>query len=110
MNMVPFIGPWVSLVPAVIVALIYDPVSVIWVCVITLVAQQVESNLITPNVMGKSLDIHPLTVISLVLAAGNIAGFIGIIIAIPTYCVIKVIVQNIYHERESIKETATKEV
>ncbi len=44
-----------------------------------LVAQQVESNLITPNIMGKSLDIHPLTVISLVLAAGNIAGFIGII-------------------------------
>ena len=110
MNMIPFIGPWVSLVPAVIVALIQDPILVIWVCVITLVAQQVESNLITPNVMGKSLDIHPLTVISLVLAAGNIAGFIGIIIAIPTYCVIKVIVQNIYYERKKIKDTMTKSV
>ena len=108
MNMIPFIGPWVSLVPAVIVALIQDPILVVWVCVITLIAQQVESNLITPNVMGKSLDIHPLTVISLVLAAGNIAGFIGIIIAIPTYCVIKVIIQNIYHERKNIKETMTK--
>lgn len=110
MNMIPFIGPWVSLVPAVIVAIIQKPVLVFWVCVITLIAQQIESNLITPNVMGKSLDIHPLTVISLVLAAGNIAGFIGIIIAIPTYCVIKVIVQNIYHERKKIKETATKTV
>lgn len=110
MNMIPFIGPWVSLVPAVIVALIQEPILVVWVCVITLVAQQVESNLITPNVMGRSLDIHPLTVISLVLAAGNIAGFIGILIAIPTYCVIKVIVQNIYEERKKIKETATKTV
>lgn len=110
MNMIPFIGPWISLVPAVTVALIQDPILVVWVCVITLVAQQVESNFITPNVMGKSLDIHPLTVISLVLAAGNIAGFIGILIAIPTYCVIKVIVQNIYHERNKIKETATKTV
>lgn len=110
MNMIPFIGPWVSLVPAVIVALLQDPVLVIWVCVITLVAQQVESNLITPNVMGKSLDIHPLTVISIVLAAGNIAGFMGILIAIPTYAVLKVIVINIYHERKKIKETATKTV
>lgn len=110
MNMIPFIGPWVSLVPAVVVALIQDPILVVWVCVITLVAQQIESNLITPNIMGKSLDIHPLTVISLVLAAGNIAGFIGILVAIPTYGVIKVIVQNIYHERKSIKDTATKTV
>ena len=110
MNMIPFIGPWASLVPAVIVALLQDPVLVIWVCVVTLIAQQVESNLITPNIMGKSLDIHPLTVISIVLAAGNIAGFIGIIIAIPTYAVIKVIVVNIYDERKKIKAAATKSV
>lgn len=109
-NMIPFIGPWMSLVPAIIVALIQKPILVIGVCVITLVAQQIESNFITPNVMGKSLDIHPLTVISLVLAAGNIAGFIGILVAIPTYGVIKVIVQNIYHERKNIKEAATKTV
>lgn len=110
MNMVPFIGPWVSLVPALLVALIQEPFKVILVCVITLIAQQIESNFITPNIMSKSLDIHPLTVISLVLAAGNIAGFIGILIAIPTYAVIKVIVKNIYHERKKIKEAATKSV
>ena len=108
MNMIPFIGPWISLVPAILVAIIQDPVLVIWVCVITLVAQQLESNLITPNVMGKSLDIHPLTVITVVLAAGNIGGFIAIMIGIPTYAVLKVIIKNIYEERKKIKETATK--
>ena len=110
MNMIPFIGPWISLAPAIIVALVTDPKDVIFVALITLIAQQVESNLITPNIMGKSLDIHPLTVISLVLAAGNIAGFIGIIVAIPTYAVIKVIVTNIYNERKKIQEAATKTV
>ena len=110
MNMIPFIGPWVSLVPAVVVALVQKPVLVIGVAAVTLIAQQIESNLITPNIMGKSLDIHPLTVISLVLAAGNIAGFIGILIAIPTYAVLKAIVINIYEERKKIKETATKTV
>ncbi|WP_042477140.1 AI-2E family transporter [Bacillus ndiopicus] len=108
MNMIPFIGPWVSLIPALVIALIQKPILVVWVGVITLAAQQIESNLITPNVMGKSLDIHPLTVITIVLAAGNIAGFIGILIAIPTYAVIKVIVKNIYEERNKIKDAATK--
>ena len=82
----------------------------IWVGVITIAAQQIESNLITPNVMGKSLDIHPLTVITVILAAGNIAGFLGIIIAIPTYAVGKAIVKNIYEARQEIRKTATKTV
>lgn len=110
MNMIPFIGPWISFAPAVIIAVIQDPILVVWVSVITLVAQQIESNFITPNVMGKSLDIHPLTVITVILAAGNIAGFIGIVIAVPFYAVLKVIVSNIYDERMSIKKTAMKSV
>lgn len=104
MNMIPFIGPWIALAPAIVVALIQDPILVIWVCVVTLVAQQLESNLITPNIMGKSLDVHPLTVITIVLAAGNIGGFIAIIIAIPTYAVLKAIVKNIYEERKKSKK------
>src|SRR5699024_7209527 len=70
--------PWVAFIPAGLLALIQDPIMLIWVSIITLVAQQIESNLITPNVMGQSLALHPLTVITIVLAAGNIAGFIGI--------------------------------
>jgi len=110
MNMIPFIGPWIAFTPALIVAVIQDPVLVIWVSVVTLVAQQIDSNFITPNVMGKTLDIHPLTVITVILAAGNIAGFIGIIIAVPFYAVLKVIVSNIYDQRNAIKKRATKSV
>lgn len=110
MNMIPFIGPWIAFTPALIVAVVQDPVLVIWVSVVTLVAQQIDSNFITPNVMGKSLDIHPLTVITVILAAGNIAGFIGIIIAVPFYAVLKVIASNIYDERNVIKKKATKSV
>ncbi|MGE7942020.1 AI-2E family transporter [Lysinibacillus xylanilyticus] len=110
MNMIPFIGPWIAFAPAVVVAVIQDPVLVIWVSVVTLVAQQIDSNFITPNVMGKTLDIHPLTVITIILAAGNIAGFIGILIAVPFYAVLKVIVSNIYDQRNAIKNKATKSV
>src|SRR5699024_6192880 len=84
MNLIPFIGPWVAFIPAALLALIQDPIMFVWVSLITLIAQQIESNLITPNVMGQTLKLHPLTVITVVLAAGNIAGFIGMLIAIPT--------------------------
>lgn len=110
MNLIPFIGPWIAFIPALIIAFVQDPKLAIWVALITLAAQQIDSNVITPNVMGKSLDIHPLTVITVILAAGNIAGFLGIIIAIPTYAVGKAIVKNIYATRKQISEAATKSV
>lgn len=110
MNLIPFIGPWIAVTPAVVIAFLDEPKMVILVGIVTLVAQQIDSNLITPNVMGKSLDIHPLTVITIILAAGNIAGFVGIIVAIPVYAVAKVIVRNVYEQRMKIKRAATKDV
>ena len=110
MNVIPFFGPWIAFIPALVIAFFQDPILVIWVSVVTLVAQQTDSNLITPNVMGKTLNIHPLTIITVLLAAGNIAGFLGILVAIPAYAVIKAIVSNIYEQRQGIKDSATKEV
>ena len=54
--------------------IIDSPTTFIWVCVVTLIAQQLEGNVITPNVMGKSLSIHPLTIV-VILAAGDLGGF-----------------------------------
>lgn len=110
MNLIPFIGPWIAVAPALVIGYLDDPKMVIWVGLVTLIAQQIDSNLITPNVMGKTLDIHPLTVITIILAAGNIAGFVGIIVAIPVYAVIKVIILNIYERRKEIRRAATKNV
>lgn len=109
-NVIPFLGPYIAVIPAIIIALVTDPVQAIWVAVVMLVAQQIESNLITPNVMGNALDVHPLTVITLILAAGNIAGLWGIILAIPVYAVIKSVAKNVYARRQEIRETATRDV
>lgn len=110
LNMVPFIGPWMAFLPAFFIGLVHDPMQALWVCVITLVVNQIDSNFVTPNVMGKSLDIHPLTVITIILAAGNIAGFVGILLGVPIYAVIKVVVVNIYEQRRKIKQFAKEDV
>lgn len=95
-NLIPFVGPFIGTIPAVFVAFFNDPITAVWVIIGIVVIQQLESNLISPNVMGHKLQIHPLTIILLLLMAGNLAGLIGLILAIPTYAVSKVIVQNVY--------------
>nr|WP_067842324.1 AI-2E family transporter [Amphibacillus sediminis] len=96
MNLIPFIGPWISAIPAVIIGFFQDPMIGLWTAVIMIVAQQIESNFISPNVMGKVLKLHPLTVITIILAAGAMAGFVGFLLAVPTYAVAKTIITHFY--------------
>ncbi|MFC6291935.1 AI-2E family transporter [Macrococcus epidermidis] len=109
-NLIPFLGPYLAIIPAIIIALIQDPVMVVYVIIIMFVAQQLEGNVITPNIMGKSLNIHPLTIITVILAAGNLGGFMAILVAVPTYAVIKTIVRNIYMHRQDITHEAVKSI
>lgn len=95
-NIIPFLGPFIAVTPAIIVAWFQDPIMVVYVAIITLVAQQLEGNLVTPQVMGRQLNVHPLTIILLVLVGGQLAGIIGMILIIPMYAVVKVLIQHGY--------------
>lgn len=96
MNLIPFVGPWISAIPAVIIGFFQDPMIGLWTALIMIVAQQIESNIISPNVMGKVLNVHPLTVITLILAGGAIAGFLGILFVIPAFAVFKTVLKHFY--------------
>ena len=93
-TVVPFLGPLISIIPALLIALQQDIGLAVKVLIVLAVVQQLEGHLVTPNIMGKRLNIHPLTIILLLLAAGSIYGFTGILIAIPTYSVVKTIIGN----------------
>jgi predicted PurR-regulated permease PerM len=94
-NLIPFFGPLIGAAPAVLVALFQDPVKALYVILITVIIQQVENNLISPQVMGRTLDIHPVTVIALILAAGSVTGLVGVLFVVPVYAAAKVIVRHI---------------
>lgn len=95
-NVIPFIGPWIGTVPALIVAMIDSPFMVAKVLAVIIVVQQLESNFISPQIMGKKMAIHPLTIILLLIVAGRFAGIIGMLLAVPTYAVCKVVVSHTY--------------
>ena len=83
-EVIPYIGPWLSAVPAVVYALFVDPVSVIWVGALYLFIYQVEGHIVVPNVMAAALRLHPLLVIFGLLAGFEVYGIAGALVALPT--------------------------
>lgn len=93
---IPFLGPFLSIFPALLVGLSDSPFMVVKVLIVFIIVQQIESNLISPQVIGQKLNIHPLTIILLLLAAGSLYGLIGLLLATPLYALAKVLIENIY--------------
>lgn len=91
-TIIPYLGPYIGIAPALMVALTQGWGKVVLVIVVVLIVQQTDGNLIYPNVIGRSLDIYPLTIIVLLLVAGNLWGILGTILAVPAYAVGKTIV------------------
>jgi predicted PurR-regulated permease PerM len=83
-EVIPYIGPWLSAVPPAIFALFVDPVGLIWVGVLFLFIYQVEGHVVVPNVMASALRLHPLLVIFGLLAGGELYGIAGVLVALPT--------------------------
>ncbi len=82
-ELIPYVGPWLGAVPAVLYALVQHPISAVWVALLFLGIQQFEGHIVVPKVMGHTLRLHPLLVIFGLLAGGEIYGFPGILIALP---------------------------
>lgn len=106
-NLIPYLGPYLGLAPAVFVTVFDEPVKALLCCLVVLVVQQIDGNIIYPNVIGKSLQIHPLTIIIVLLVAGNIAGLLGIFLGVPFYAIAKTIV---FHVMGMIKESKTDKI
>lgn len=95
-NIVPFLGPFIGAIPAVIVGILESPLMMLKVVIVIVIVQQVESLLISPQVMGRKLSLSPLAIILIVLVAGRLGGLLGIILAIPVFTVMKIVAAHIY--------------
>jgi predicted PurR-regulated permease PerM len=82
-EVIPYLGPWLGAIPPIIYALVVHPLSAVWVALLFLGIHQIEGHVVVPNVMGKSLRLHPLLVIFGLLAGGEIYGLLGALVALP---------------------------
>ncbi len=91
-NIIPLIGPWVGAVPGVIIALTTRDVgTAIWVAGIMAGAQQIDNHFVSPLVMQRAVKLHPAVVLLALLAGGSLGGFFGLLLAVPTAAVLKII-------------------
>lgn len=97
-SVVPYLGPTIAISPAIIIAIVHSPFMLLKLAIVWVSVQFLEGNFISPNVMGKTMKIHPLTIIIVLLVAGNLFGLVGVILGIPGYAILKVIVQYLYEK------------
>lgn len=117
-NLIPLIGPFVGMVPAVLIAFmnnigneaamahtlfgaIPSPFYLLDIVLMFLIVQQIEGNLITPALVGKSVGLHPIIVMISLLIGGTILGPLGMLFAVPATGVMKVILTEIAFVRKN---------
>jgi predicted PurR-regulated permease PerM len=88
-DLVPYFGPIVAGLAAVLLALSVSPTLALWALVAIFLVQQIENLLISPLVVGRNIQIHPLTVLFALFLGGFLFDFIGIILAVPVAGIIK---------------------
>ncbi|MCC2686404.1 MAG: permease [Paenibacillaceae bacterium] len=94
-NIIPYLGPFFGAAPALIMASTISWKMVLFVALVNTVVQILEGNMISPQVVGKTLHMHPLVIIFALLAGGELAGITGLILAVPFFAVAKVLIQHV---------------
>ncbi|HFF3030445.1 TPA: AI-2E family transporter [Listeria monocytogenes] len=95
-SIVPYLGPAIAITPAIIIAIVTSPWLLIKLIIVWCVVQLLEGKFISPQVMGKTLKVHPITILFVILVAGNLFGVLGVIFAVPGYAVLNVIVTHVF--------------
>lgn len=102
-NLIPYIGPFIGAIPAIIVVFISGPFlgigwSLLAVLILTLVGQIIDNAIIFPLVVGKSVELGPVTTIVVVLLGAQILGLVGLLMAVPIAAMLKLICQECYRQ------------
>ncbi|HIW89606.1 MAG TPA: AI-2E family transporter [Candidatus Ligilactobacillus excrementipullorum] len=96
LNLIPYLGSFLAMVPAVALGLFTSPFMLVKVLIVFVIEQTLEGRLISPLILGNSMKFHPLTVLFVLLVSGKIFGLLGVIIGVPGYAVLKVIVSTYF--------------
>ncbi|MDT2836363.1 AI-2E family transporter [Enterococcus durans] len=96
LNLIPYLGSFLAMIPAVFLAIVAGPVMLVKVLIVFALEQTIEGRLISPLVLGNQLAIHPVTILLVLLTSGKLFGIIGVILGIPVYAAAKVIISHVF--------------
>ncbi|MCR8655766.1 AI-2E family transporter [Paenibacillus endoradicis] len=95
-NVIPYVGPFIGAAPALLMASTVSVKMMLLIVIVNTICQILEGNIISPQVVGRTLHLHPLLIIFALIVGGQVAGIIGMILAVPIFATGKVIVQHMF--------------
>jgi predicted PurR-regulated permease PerM len=102
---IPVFGPLISVIPPILLALVDEPIKALWVVLVYLAIQSVESHVLHPLVMSRAVSLHPAIIIFVLLIMGTLFGFVGVLLAIPLVAALNVLVHELWIRRMDEKGT-----
>ena len=107
-NLVPYVGPFAGMIPALLVGVTQtgDFQLVLPVIVVNLVIQAVDNTIVQPLCFAKAVDMHPVTVIVVLVVGNELMGVLGMLLAIPLYVILKVTAVEMYWGLKSYRITS----
>ena len=97
MNLIPYFGTTIGLIPSLIVAAVTSWSMVLKVLLVFAIEQVIETRVISPMIVGNRMKMHPVTTIIVMLGAGSVWGLWGVVAGIPLYAVLKIFVSRFYN-------------
>ena len=96
LNLVPYLGSFLAMLPALVLGLIAGPVMLLKVIIVFIVEQTIEGRFVSPLILGSQLNIHPITILFVLLTSGSMFGIWGVLLGIPIYASTKVVISAIF--------------
>ena len=96
LNLVPYLGSFLAMLPALVLGLIAGPVMLLKVIVVFIVEQTIEGRFVSPLILGSQLSIHPITILFVLLTSGSMFGIWGVLLGIPVYASAKVVIAAMF--------------
>lgn len=93
---IPIVGPIVGAIPALLLAFMASNTLALKVLVFYLVIHQIENHIVVPNIMGQSIDLHPVVIIISLLIGGKLFGIVGMILAVPAAALLRVLIKHVW--------------
>lgn len=93
-NLVPYLGPILGVTPAILLGFTVSPLAAVLAAVVFLVANQLEAHVLSPLILSRNTNLHPVTVMLAIMAGIGLMGLLGALLAVPTVALIKVLADD----------------
>jgi predicted PurR-regulated permease PerM len=99
-ELIPMVGPILGFIPAALLALAISPIKLLWVVILYGGLHVLENNVLVPRIMGRNMDLHPMTVIIAMMIGAQLLGVLGVLIALPVTAAGKIALNILVFKRE----------